>query len=636
MKTTIQISLFITIFLFFHYQSFSQSNQEENAEIDSLFSIFKAIPPDSLAQWVKAAEAIERKAENIPAATHAGYLRSIGIVMYSKSNFIYAEEYFLKAAAKYRQAGDTTKYIQMKANIAVLKELTGRYDAAIETYFEALHHFKQKNDKKSMAFVYNNLGVVNEEMGEYSAALDYYSKSLKLKTEMRDTAGIASSLNNIGVLYEGGLENADSARFYYQKSIEIYLSLKDEKHVAWLKNNMGNLFIKTAQYDSAQHYYHEAFRIFEKTGSKQGKTATLRNIGNALIEKENFREAENVLNTAYQLAKDIDDKKMQWEIAGLLAALYEKTGQYQQTVMFLKTGNALKDSLINFENKKNIAELETRYQTKIQKQQIDWQKEELTIKEKLLRKQRHLIIFISLGSLLFIAVIVLFYRHNRLKNKMFTMELQQKLLRVQMNPHFVFNTLGAIQNFMFENSTKKAAFYLGNFSSLMRSILDHSRSEKISLQQEIDALKSYIELEKMRISPSFEYSFDVASELDTEFTFIPPMLVQPFVENAIKHGIKPLKDRKGNLSVRISMQGEELCRIEIEDNGIGLKQAAKNRDASHTSHALDIFNERILLLKKSLKYSLRKKIRYTFTDISTMDKNSTGTQVVIQIPCFYD
>lgn len=207
------------------------------------------------------------------------------------------------------------------------------------------------------------------------------------------------------------------------------------------------------------------------------------------------------------------------------------------------------------------------------------------------------------------------------ENKM--LNLQQKALQLQMNPHFVFNALNSIQGLIAKEDNKKARRYLQQFSSMMRSVLNQSREEKISLDDEIAYLKSYLSLEQMANNDSFD--FDFISDLNVEDGInLPTMIIQPFIENAIIHGVKGLKGRRGNISVRFDQDGDKL-KCTISDNGLGRKVAAKNKVSTHKSVAIDVVNER--LKGKGVKGN-----SVNYTDKQDEQGNSNGTDVEITMP----
>lgn len=225
-------------------------------------------------------------------------------------------------------------------------------------------------------------------------------------------------------------------------------------------------------------------------------------------------------------------------------------------------------------------------------------------------------------------------RYNRLKeksdlerkqllqeNKM--LSLQQKALQLQMNPHFVFNALNSIQGLIAKEDNKNARKYLQQFSSVMRSVLNQSRQEKISLDDEIIYLKSYLSLEQMANNDSFDFEIHLNPNLEDGLD-IPTMIIQPFIENAIIHGVKGLRNRRGIIKLSFAIEGLKL-KCSIEDNGVGRESAAKNRVSSHKSVALDVVNERL----KS-KGDRNNPVKYI--DLKDTNGSALGTLVEVLLP----
>jgi LytS/YehU family sensor histidine kinase len=209
-------------------------------------------------------------------------------------------------------------------------------------------------------------------------------------------------------------------------------------------------------------------------------------------------------------------------------------------------------------------------------------------------------------------------------------ELQQKLLRSQMNPHFIFNAMTSIQNFIYKEEPQKAADYLSSVFKLMRSILEGSKHEYVSLEKEISTLRYYLILQQLCYQHKFDFVIDVDAEMDTENINVPPMIAQPFIENAIEHGISNKTDGKGMVTIRLKHQGEKF-RLEIEDNGIGREKANeinKHRGDKHLSVATNITQERITLLNGNGS----KKISMKIIDLRNGAGEATGTKVVFEFP----
>jgi sensor histidine kinase YesM len=208
-------------------------------------------------------------------------------------------------------------------------------------------------------------------------------------------------------------------------------------------------------------------------------------------------------------------------------------------------------------------------------------------------------------------------------------ELEQKALRLQMNPHFMFNSLNAIQNFVLANDTDKAVNYLAKFSHLMRMILANSTASLITLKDELKSLTHYLDLEKLRFDDKFEYTIRRDPDIDEEFVEIPPMLFQPYVENAIIHGLIN-SPRQGLLEIILKRitRGTLLCII--RDNGIGREKATELRNESGIKRqpkGMIITQERIEIFNKQNRKNFSVKV----TDLKDQHGEATGTQVEFTI-----
>jgi sensor histidine kinase YesM len=198
-----------------------------------------------------------------------------------------------------------------------------------------------------------------------------------------------------------------------------------------------------------------------------------------------------------------------------------------------------------------------------------------------------------------------------------------------MNPHFLFNSLSSIQNFVINEKPDIASDYISRFSMLVRQILNSSVEDFISLEDEISSLDNYLALQQIRHGEMFEYSIDIDKSLDTETIAIPTMLFQPFVENAIEHGLKH-KESKGHIQIRINEEGGRLI-IEIEDDGVGrerAKELEQNSKKDHKSLATSIVRERLDILNKRR----REKIRFEIIDLMDGVGKARGTRVVFELP----
>ena len=220
-------------------------------------------------------------------------------------------------------------------------------------------------------------------------------------------------------------------------------------------------------------------------------------------------------------------------------------------------------------------------------------------------------------------------RQNTAELKQQSAELEMQALRAQMNPHFIFNSLNSINRFILQNDRLQASEYLTKFSKLVRMILQNSQASLITLESELDALGLYLEMEALRFNYHFTYKISVPKDLDIEVLKVPPLIIQPYVENAIWHGLMH-KEEKGQLDIEISEEGDHLY-FKVTDNGIGRKRASELASKSATKHksmGLKITAHRIAMMQ----HSGDEVSPVTINDLVEPDGTAAGTEVIIKMP----
>lgn len=247
--------------------------------------------------------------------------------------------------------------------------------------------------------------------------------------------------------------------------------------------------------------------------------------------------------------------------------------------------------------------------------------------------------FVALGIILLLGVSlgIYFWRIRQIRKAEFLKtrhnaqltELRMEALRAQMNPHFIFNSLNSINRYIIKSDAKSSSYYLTKFAKLMRLILDNSKSKKVVLSNELEALKLYMEIESMRFDHKFEYEISIANDVDSNNLEIPPLIIQPYVENAIWHGLLP-KDSPGKINLDISMENDFL-RIELTDDGIGRIKSQEFRNEQNMTRkslGMKLTEERLKMATKNIEKSGQQEI----IDLYDSTGKPTGTKVILKIP----
>jgi len=288
-----------------------------------------------------------------------------------------------------------------------------------------------------------------------------------------------------------------------------------------------------------------------------------------------------------------------------------------------------KDTLFILKRNRDLVELQTKYETSRKEQQIEQLAKENKFKQLRLNQSR--IYLAGMGVMIFLLIIIgiLLIRQGRIKTQQKMIILEQKLLRSQMNPHFIFNSMASIQEFILAKDAKSAARYLSNFAKLIRNILDCSLEEMIPLAREIEALEYYLQLQKVRLEEKFDFIINKDDSVEWEEIRIPALLIQPFVENAIEHGIRHKTD-KGMIIIGFQMSDKWLS-VVIEDNGVGRNKAwefEQNQRKDHSSISTYLIKERLKILNKKS----HRKMTLAIIDLFGDNGAPIGTRVVIRIP----
>ena len=306
-------------------------------------------------------------------------------------------------------------------------------------------------------------------------------------------------------------------------------------------------------------------------------------------------------------------------------------GDYFNAYEYLSKSVKLRDSIMSKEQQDKLAELTTKFNLKETED-----KNKLLLKENDLQKlrlQQKNILFIGAIAALcaFFIVGLLLFRQNKLRANQQKTELEQKQLRAQMNPHFIFNCLNSIQHFVVANDVKNANKYLSGFALLMRQTLENSKEGIITLRKEIEYLENYLGLERMRFEDKFTYEINIDA-LNIDTIEIPSMIIQPFIENAIRHGLCYLETKPGKLKINFYKKGNYLY-CEVDDNGIGREQSQKLKFSSshaYESRGMELTRQRLELVSKSSGGDYKVEI----IDKKNEHLQSEGTTIIIKYPIF--
>jgi LytS/YehU family sensor histidine kinase len=548
------------------------------------------------------------------------------------------------------------------------------FDKSIDKYKKALVISRKTKDTISEVKILNAIGSVYRRQDDVRNALNYHQEALEKAINIKNPKidikeSISNAQNSIGNIYLS-LKQYKLALNEFKKSIVIQISLNHQLGLAINYKNIGNAYEELGNIDAALKNYHLSLNYNNQINSKIGKIICGYSIANVLIKDKKYTQALTTVDTVLQLAIKEKDKyylsntyntlglaqlnlnKLQAAKENLetalniatkfnihtiivkanenLSFLYAKKENYQKAYFYFKKAKDEDAKTLNERNLAYVNELITKYDKQRSENQIKDLAKKNQIAQLQITKNRTLWI-IAFSVFMLIAVVVFSIdKQKGLKNEKKVLSLKQDALRSQMNPHFMFNALNSIKLYIIKNNQKKATSYLNKFSKFMRKILEASDLQETSLKEEIETMKLYLSLENIRFSNEISFNVKTDSSLNLETIKIPPLVLQPFLENSIWHGLSSSKKRK-KITIFIQKISSEYVLINIEDNGIGRKASTKIKAKKHINRksiGISLTKDRLTNFVKN------KKNNYSvfYKDLEDKNRNSLGTKVIIKLP----
>jgi len=468
-------------------------------------------------------------------------------------------------------------------------------EKAMDIWQEALRVAKPLNNKVFNASIYNNLAGIFADMKQNERAIEEYKKLLIAAREANNKPYLINALSNIGVVYNE-MNESEKALPYLKEALKIAEEEKNDYFVAAIKTNLGLVYQKQKKYADAKKQFEDAASMAISLKNKYIEASARNSIGKINLQLNNFEEAEIESKKALILANEIDAVEWQADSWQVLSKVYTQKEDYKEAFVAYQKHIQFRDSVFSEEKKAEITRKDMQFQLE--------KKEALSNAEikrqKIIRNSA-----IAGGGILLLTAILsgIFYKKRRDDaEKIRTTQFESKVtdtelraLRAQMNPHFIFNSLNSINDFIAKNNTKEANDYLVKFSKLTRAILENSNKKWISIEEEIQLSELYMQLESYRLKDKFSYDFNIDKDIDVENTLIPPLILQPFIENSIWHGIALLK-KKGNITITIK-QKENMLICAVDDNGVGRK-GSSNKKLSKESMGINITKSRLDILNQ--------------------------------------
>lgn len=538
-------------------------------------------------------------------------------------------------------------------NAGVAGRYNHNYDLAVSYYMKALKIAERENDLKNIAIASNGIGnALGSIPGREEEALMYFERSLEAEKKRNNSLGMAMNYLSISDYY---IEKGEfvTGREYLDELLEINNARNDSYGLAITNEFFGKSYLEEGEdLKKAASYYYSALKGFEELGDKHRQAGILVSLGDIQLKQDNRTRAAEYYQSSLSLATKLNLHGLIMQNSLRLANILEQQNKPSEALYYLKQGNAYEDSIKLTEQNVQIAALIQQYDIEKKENEIELLQKERALQQTLLDNQeqklerrRILMVLLSLGILFILIILFLLYRHWQTKKKKdarIQEEEKEKIkaiyernlaraeilvTRLRINPHFLFNSLNAITYLIQSEQNAKAMKYLVVFSRYTRMVLETSQKHVVPLAEELQLTRYYLALEENRFENDFTYKIIGGDAPGVEDALIPPLLLQPFIENAIWHGLLPSKCERKVLTLEVIDKGDSI-RIIIDDNGVGRTgKGSQIKKEGHKSMGMQIIRERIELYNKS--YSA--KIDYEIIDKKDEEGQPQGTRVVFNL-----
>ena len=507
----------------------------------------------------------------------------------------------------------------------------GDLELAVEKELLALQ-FAEKYNLSYYESIFNRtISNYSLEVQNSKESKNYIRKALDISKKLYDQRSIAlCEISQGGILiFDQSYTEAIGLLEVSIKKLERY---KDAENIGKGYEYLGNAYEKTNKSTEALTSFGLAIKYYESIGNWDKMGDVFHSIGEVYLKQKLFVKAELYLNKSIEIRMQQSENNKIYTSYRVLSDLYAQTGKKDASFLYLKKYVDFIELNSTFKNSQKIASLTQKNSSESRERLLELQGETLEkeLKEKKilqLQSDRRFygIIFTIIILLLGGIIVIIMLSQNKIKQEQRDAEMTQSLLRSQMNPHFIFNAMSVIQSYIYSNTPDIASKFLVNFSRLIRLILENSHKEFIPLEVEEEILTKYLNTQKLRFENRFNFKIKIEEELRLKRVMIPPMITQPFIENAIEHG--QLNTISNGLITIYMTQTNGLLDITISDNGVGRTKANKiKKNKNHKSMAITITRERIEILNRKYKG----KGSLSIKDFNLEEK--TGTQVNISLP----
>ncbi len=518
--------------------------------------------------------------------------------------------------------------------ISVIHRKTDKIKSALDYNQKALELAESVDNpsiglKRSINVSLNAIGNIYQTLQQYSKAIDQFTESIRLDEELGNELGLAINHQNVGECYEAQGKLTEALKSF-QTSLKYNETIDSDRGRVICNYSIAHVFVHQDKTEEAREMLESALPKAEAIGDMSILSSVYINLGWTMIHLNRFKESKKYLLKGLELAEKFELIASQSEAYGFLSDLAVKQGDFETALRYYKKEQHFDREVSNDRNLRYVNDIIIRYDTEKKTNEIAvlaMENENVKLK---LRKNETLILISGIALALLAGIFYILYRQYQLKNEKKVLTLEQSMLRSQMNPHFLFNSLNSIKLYIINNEQKNAVHYLNKFSKLVRKILEASSLKEIPLAEELETVELYMNIEDIRFSNEISFKINVDKGIDVHQVKIPSLILQPFLENALWHGLSS-KEGVKNIDLRVSRDDEHYIYIGITDNGVGRVAAQKIKDGKvlkRKSVGIDITKERLANFSKDYQNSFEVDI----VDLHDEDGKASGTKVVLRIP----
>ncbi len=531
----------------------------------------------------------------------------------SQKDYAKAEVYFLQAANLYNQDKIKEKQAFAYRELAKTQELQQRFEASIKSYELAA----KTTTRKEFTQINTNDANRLKSRNSLAAQSEYIESNIYLNTATQNKKDAALAYQQMAQV-KLEMDDKDAAIQELESALDLMQETSEES--TQIKEEIAKVYAADKQYDKAISINRSLVEDAQNTANPAKEVNQLQKLSKTYFEAKDVEKGISSLKQAYEIALQNNQTLEAKNILLHLTRFYKDKKQSNKAIEIYQDFVTRLDTLIKGDSTlvdEKIFQLHEDKIAQLEKERA--LKDELIVKKNIYNNMLSGFLILALA---FVAIIAKSLYSINKKNK----KIALQSLRREMNPHFIFNSLNSVNQFIAENNELEANKYLTSYSGLMRNIMENSNKDFISLTTEIDQLRKYLELEHLRFQDKFTYDIIINETLDADNLYIPNMLIQPQLENAIWHGLR-YKETKGYLNLTIEPEEGRII-TKIDDNGIGLANSKELKTAhqkQHNSRGLSNTRERIELLNTLYHLDISMKI----TD---KPKEDSGVIVTLSFP----